>query len=63
MIMEAIKPGGILILSGILAVEEKPILKTFSTLGLRHLKTLKRGKWAAVLLRKPNGRCAETSSR
>ena len=63
MIMEAIKPGGVLILSGILAVEEKPILKTFSTLGLRHLKTLKRGKWAAVLLRKPNGRCAETSSR
>ena len=58
MIMEAIKPGGVLILSGILAVEEKPILKTFSTLGLRHLKTLKRGKWAAVLLRKPNRRCA-----
>jgi ribosomal protein L11 methyltransferase len=52
MIMEAIKPGGVLILSGILAVEEKTILKTFSTLGLRHLKTLKRGKWAAVLLRK-----------
>lgn len=63
MIMEAIKPGGVLILSGILAVEEKPILKTFSTLGLRHLKTLKRGKWAAVLLRKPNGRCADKSSR
>jgi len=49
-IVNAIKPGGVLILSGILAVEEKAILKTFST--LRHVKTLKRGKWAAVMLRK-----------
>jgi len=50
MIVEAIKPGGKLILSGILAVEEGAILKTFSTLGLKHLKTLKRGKWAAVMM-------------
>jgi len=50
MIVHAIKPSGVLILSGILAVEEKAILKTFST--LRHVKTLKRGKWAAVMLRK-----------
>jgi ribosomal protein L11 methyltransferase len=52
MIVDAIKPGGVLILSGILAVEEKAILKTFTTLGLKHRKTLKRGKWAAVMLRK-----------
>jgi len=50
MIVHAIKPSGVLILSGILAVEEKAILKTFST--LRHVKTLKRGKWAAVMMRK-----------
>ena len=50
MIVHAIKPSGILILSGILAVEEKAILKTFAS--LRHLKTLKRGKWAAVMMRK-----------
>jgi ribosomal protein L11 methyltransferase len=50
MITKAIKSGGTLILSGILAVEEKAILKTFST--LRHVKTLKRGKWAAVMLKK-----------
>ena len=50
MIVHAIKPSGVLILSGILAVEEKAILKTFSS--LRHLKTLKRGKWAAVMLGK-----------
>ncbi|MFZ4387086.1 MAG: 50S ribosomal protein L11 methyltransferase, partial [Chthoniobacterales bacterium] len=52
MIVEAIKPGGALILSGILAVEEKAILKTFTALDLKHYKTLKRGKWAAVMLKK-----------
>ena len=51
MIVHAIKPSGVLILSGILAVEEKAILKTFSS--LMHIKTLKRGKWAAVMLKKP----------
>jgi ribosomal protein L11 methyltransferase len=50
MIVHAIKPNGILILSGTLAVEEKPILKTFAS--LHHIKTLKRGKWAAVMMRK-----------
>lgn len=49
-ILKSIKPNGILILSGILAVEEKPILKTFAS--LHHIKTLKRGKWAAVMMRK-----------
>ncbi len=48
MIVHAIKPNGVLILSGILALEEKAILKTFSSLS--HMKTLKRGKWAAVML-------------
>jgi ribosomal protein L11 methyltransferase len=52
MIVDAIKPGGVLILSGILSVEERAIIKTFTTLGLKHRKTLKRGKWAAVMLRK-----------
>ena len=50
MIVSSIKPGGILILSGILAVEEKAILKTFSALGLKDRKTLKQGKWAAMML-------------
>lgn len=54
MIVEAIKPGGVLILSGILAVEEKTIVDTFSS--LRHVKTLKRGKWAAIMLRKGGAR-------
>lgn len=55
MISDTVGAGGILILSGILAVEEKSIIGIFTNLGLRHLKTLKRGKWAAVMLRK-NGR-------
>jgi ribosomal protein L11 methyltransferase len=50
MIIKAIKHSGTLILSGILAVEEIAILKTFSK--LHHIKTLKRGKWAAVMMRK-----------
>lgn len=52
MIVAAIKPGGKLILSGILAVEEAAILKTFAAHDMTHLKTLKRGKWAALLLGK-----------
>jgi ribosomal protein L11 methyltransferase len=53
MITEAINPGGALIFSGILVVEEKTILRQFSSAGLKHLKTLKRGKWAAVMMKKP----------
>lgn len=52
MIIAAVKQDGILILSGILAVEGRAILKTFSS--LKHLKTLKRGKWAAVMFQKKN---------
>ena len=55
MIVKAINPGGKLILSGILTVEVAVILKTFSPLGLKHLKTLKRGKWAAVMMESQAG--------
>ena len=50
MIVGAITPGGRLILSGILAEEEAVIVKTFTHLGLAHLKTARRGKWAAVMM-------------
>jgi len=50
MIMEAIKPGGLLILSGILSVEESALKKTFSA--LRHQETLRRGKWSAMMFPK-----------
>lgn len=49
-IVAAIKPGGLLILSGILSVEEKAILGTFARLGLKQVKTLRRGKWSAMML-------------
>jgi ribosomal protein L11 methylase PrmA len=39
----------VLILSGILAVETPAIQKTFSLFGIKHSKTLQRGKWAAQL--------------
>ena len=52
MIIEAIRPGGVLILSGILSVEEPALKKTFSA--LRHQQTLRRGKWSAMMFRKPN---------
>jgi ribosomal protein L11 methyltransferase len=55
MISDTVRSGGVLILSGILAVEEKSILGIFKPRGLRHLQTLKRGKWAAVMLRKNEG--------
>ena len=55
-IAHAVKQGGILIISGILAVEETTLLKTFSSPGisprLHHIQTLKRGKWAALMLKK-----------
>lgn len=50
MIVEAVKPGGVLILSGILSVEEAALKKTFAS--LRHEKTLRRGKWSAMMFRK-----------
>ena len=52
MIVAALKPGGVLILSGILAVEEGAIHRTFNGLGLVHRRTLTRGKWAAMMLEK-----------
>ena len=52
MIVKAVAPGGILIFSGILTVEIGSILDMFAKFDLNHVKTLKRGKWGAVMLRK-----------
>jgi ribosomal protein L11 methyltransferase len=52
MIIDSIKPGGVLILSGILSVEESVLKETFSA--LRHQETLRRGKWSAMMFRKKN---------
>jgi ribosomal protein L11 methyltransferase len=50
MIVTTVKPGGTLILSGLLCVEETSIVGIFSSLGMSHVKTLQRGKWAAVMM-------------
>ena len=55
-IVGAVAEGGILILSGILSVEESALLSCFVKLGLRHRETLGRGKWAAMLFSKPRTR-------
>jgi len=57
MIIESIQPGGVLILSGILSVEEPALKKTFSS--LRHQQTLRRGKWSAMMFRKKNAGSSE----
>jgi len=49
MIAGAVNPGGAFILSGILAVEEEAVKKVFIRQGLCFRKTLKRGKWVAML--------------
>lgn len=49
----AVREGGYLILSGILSVEEPVIRECFTRIGLCHGTTLRRGKWAAMLLEKP----------
>jgi len=57
MIARVVKPGGTLIISGILSVEETALLKIFASPGgtphLRHIQTIKRGKWAAMMMKKP----------
>jgi len=43
---------GFLILSGILKNEAEVLLKTYASLGLRHLKTYSSGEWAALVFEK-----------
>jgi ribosomal protein L11 methyltransferase len=52
----AVAEGGILILSGILSMEEPALLSCYRKLGLKHRATLGRGKWAAMLFAKPRTR-------
>lgn len=52
-IIRAPRPGGALILSGILREQEAGTLATFVARGLRVEKVLRRGKWSTFLLRAP----------
>ncbi len=47
-IVAAVAADGHLIVSGILAVEEKEILKVFKKLGMKKMIVITRGKWCAI---------------
>ncbi len=49
-ILPAMKPGGILIISGILNSQEKETLQAAAEAGLRVLRVVKRGKWTTAKL-------------
>ncbi len=51
-IVDAVAPGGCLVLSGILRVQEKETLATFLDRKLQLEKTSRRGKWVTLQLRK-----------
>ena len=50
-IVRAIATGGCLVLSGILRPQEKEVLRTFRTLGMKPIAASRRGKWVTLRLR------------
>jgi ribosomal protein L11 methyltransferase len=55
-ITAAVAPGGALILSGILRIQEKETLTTFTARGLALEKAARRGKWVTLQLRSHPGK-------
>lgn len=55
-IAAAVRPGGCLVLSGILRPQEREVLDAFRGRGFCPEKTARRGKWVTLLLRARNGR-------
>lgn len=49
----SVAPGGILILSGILAEQTEDVIAAHTARGLTHLRTLKKGEWTALSLQRP----------
>jgi ribosomal protein L11 methyltransferase len=49
-LLQAMKPGGILIISGILNTQAEETLAAAEAAGLRVLKTISRGKWTTAKL-------------
>ncbi len=49
----AVRPGGTLILAGIIDVKEAPVHEAFDTLGLQLVRREEREDWVALVLRKP----------
>lgn len=59
-IVQAIAPGGRLILSGILREQEEEVLAAMREQKAEVLKVSRKGKWISVLLAKPAGKGART---
>lgn len=51
-IAQAIRPGGTLILSGILRIQEAEVVDTFNQLGFTFRKQVRKGKWVTLLAEK-----------
>ncbi|MEI8233816.1 MAG: 50S ribosomal protein L11 methyltransferase [Verrucomicrobiota bacterium] len=51
-IAAAVRPGGALILSGILLIQEKEVAAAFRKLGFAFQKVVRKGKWASLLAEK-----------
>ena len=47
-ISAAVRPGGTLILSGILAIQEKEVVTAFRRRGMRIEKAIRKGKWITL---------------
>jgi len=52
-LVRAIEPGGHAILSGILRTQEAGVVRALKAVGLRLLQVTHRGKWVALLARRP----------
>ena len=51
-ISAAVRPGGMLILSGILLIQEKEVVRTFRQRGFVFQTAVRRGKWVSLLAQK-----------
>jgi ribosomal protein L11 methyltransferase len=55
-ITSKLKPGGLLILSGLLRSQSKDLLKAYTRLGFSLVRRLRQGEWAALLLRRDDSK-------
>lgn len=51
-IAQAVRPGGSLILSGILLIQEKEVVETFEKCGFQFQTSIHKGKWVSLLAKK-----------
>jgi len=51
-ISAAVRPGGMLILSGILLIQEKEVVRTFKERGFAFQKAVRKGKWVSLQAQK-----------